>query len=403
MSISDQQPFILGTRFRLFPQAPYLQAYAEPETVYVAVPAGTMAPGPADDRLYVVDPLYKAAPYGQAGQPPYRGAIHPPVMPGPDGHFDHLPVDSRAFRAAHAYGAVRFTLDVWQRYFGHRIEWFFSPPYPRLELIPDVDWDNAQAGMGFIELGYGLTDAGEIRPHSLNFDVLAHELGHIMLFSEIGYPPFGRWTSQYRSFHESSSDLIALLTVLQFNTVVDHLLETTEGNLYVHNELNRIGELSETEQIRLASNSLKMSDLTPDMRDHGRSLPLTGAVFDILVEIYQQELVQQGLISPQLAELSYGVPEDPRLQDFIQQGFSTAYHANPEAFKRLLLQTRDYVGTWLAESWRRLDVRDLTFFDVASALVSTNIRLSGDRYDAIVRESLDWRQIDFQVVPGLAA
>ena len=49
-----------GTKFKLFPQAPWLQGYAEPEIVRVSAPAGSLGPGPSDGRMYVIDPVDKA-------------------------------------------------------------------------------------------------------------------------------------------------------------------------------------------------------------------------------------------------------------------------------------------------------------------------------------------------------
>ena len=101
-----------GTRFKLYPQSPVMEVFAEPETVWVSPPAGSLEPGPADGRMYVVDAIGKK-PYEGVDELPYRGSSHPPVPPGPDGHFDHLAPDSREFRSAHIYGAVRRVMDIW--------------------------------------------------------------------------------------------------------------------------------------------------------------------------------------------------------------------------------------------------------------------------------------------------
>ena len=50
-----------GTRFKLFPQAPF-GGHVKPETVLVSSPAGSLEPGPADERMYVVDPIGKRRP-----------------------------------------------------------------------------------------------------------------------------------------------------------------------------------------------------------------------------------------------------------------------------------------------------------------------------------------------------
>ena len=111
--------------------------------------------------------------------PPYSGKTNPAAKPDASGHFDHLAdTDSHEFKAAHAYAALRKVLDVWEGYSGERVQWFFAGDYTHLEVIPSVNWENGQAGYGFIELGFGLAGNKDKRPFSLNFDVLAHEMGH---------------------------------------------------------------------------------------------------------------------------------------------------------------------------------------------------------------------------------
>src|SRR3954465_10981866 len=135
--------------------------FPTPETVAVSVAPADIQPGPADDRMFVVDAIGKL-PYNQLTGPPGRGLKHPPVQPGPDGHFTHLDPDSREFSAATMYATVRRVLDIWQDYFGHRIDWSFESDFARLELIPLIEWDNAQSGFGFLQLGFRRTLHGTI-------------------------------------------------------------------------------------------------------------------------------------------------------------------------------------------------------------------------------------------------
>ena len=117
----------------------------------------------------------------------------------------------------------------------------------------------------------------------------------------------------FLAFHELFADLVALIGVLHFGSVQTRLLEQTGGNLYVLNLVNRIGEISDTEQIRLADNLATMDDVTGitlaadgtwiDQTGQGRNQhavaePLTGAVFDMLVELFQEGLVRRGVIPP---------------------------------------------------------------------------------------------------------
>src|SRR4051794_4600052 len=116
-----------GTRVRLFPQPFFLDGYVDPVTVELALPAGSVRAGPADDRMYAVCPIDKPMPYGahpdRRGRtiwllPPWRGSARPPAIPDRLGHFDSLTPDDPAFLAAHAWGCARFVLEVWERYCG---------------------------------------------------------------------------------------------------------------------------------------------------------------------------------------------------------------------------------------------------------------------------------------------
>lgn len=402
--IHDDRIRARGTRFRLYPQTPVLESIRTrgPETVWVSPPPGSIGPGPNDDRMYVADAIGKS-PYEYPYLPPYRGWENPPVLPGRDGHFDYLEPGDPGFVAAHMYGTVRRVLDIWEGYLGRPIVWHFRDRYRRLELVPLIDWDNSHAGYGFLETGYGEDDDGTRQPFSLNFDVLAHEVGHTIIYAEVGAPPVAATTAEYHGFQESAADLVALVGAMHFESVVDRLLRDSHGNLYAPNEVDRIAELSETRQIRMASHSYRMSDV-PDPRTHFSALtqpeihhlgePLTGAVFDIFVEIFQVDLVAAGLISEDLAALSYSFPEDRRLEGAIARGFARAYQGRHAAFKAVLLGARDYLGALLAETWTRLSPNFLRYADVAAALTAADYILTGGRRQRIIRDSLAWRQIN---------
>jgi hypothetical protein len=398
-----------GTRFLLYPQPSVRASSGEPETVWVARQPGSIGPGPSDERMYVIDAVGKDRPYDFPHLPPYRGAHSPPLRPGRDGHFDHLDPSSREFMAAHMYGTLRFVLDAWDRYFGAPIPWHFAADLPRLELVPLVEWNNAHSGYGFIETGFARPGEPDPQPFCLNFDVLAHELGHAFLYGLLGTPPADQVSAEYIAFHESASDCVAMIAVLHFDSVVDRLLERTRGNIYLPNELNRIGELSETEQIRLASQSLTLADV-PDLHTpvaelsqpqrHAMGLPLTGAVFDILVEVFQEMLVRDGLISRELDQLSRQEENAPA--DAIQERFDRAYSGQHDKFKNVLLDARDYIGHCLAAAWRTLSW-DVRYAEVAAALLSADQELTGGAGKEIMLESLLWRGIELPFRTGRRA
>jgi hypothetical protein len=305
---------------------------------------------------------------------------------------------------AHTYGCVRFVLDVWERYFGRPIEWHFSPQYERLEILLLPVWDNAHVGWGFMEVGAYTTEAGEVRPFSLNFDTIAHELGHLIIYREVGLPPIEGVESEYFGFHEAAGDLTALLAVLQFDSVVADLLEMTRGNLYTFNELNRFAELGKYEQIRIAGTHFKLSAFAAGWADeHDLSMPLTGALFDIFVDIFHESLLERRLISPKVEDLADRVQYVPEYEPLIQALFDDAYGVDPGAFGEALIDARDHLGRALAATWRRLPAASLSYVDVATALLEVDLDLTGGRYRRLIRNNFLWREIGLvQVGPRLA-
>ncbi len=402
MSFSLDQFFRpTGTRFRLFAQSPVLGDFQEPEVVHVSSPKGSLGPGPSDERMYALTPIDKK-PYGDEDLPPFRGPKAAPASPDPEGHFDHLHPGDPGFEAAHMFGTVRRVLDVWEVYLGGPLHWHFAVTHPRLEMIPHVAWDNAHFGWGFMECGEGADDQGEKRPYALNFDVLAHETGHGLVFSLVGMPTPETLTTAYRGFHESASDCVAMLSVLHFDSFIDHVLRVSQGDLYKANELNRIGELSATRQIRSASNALKMADVisldTPPAKVTGKQAhtlgqPLTGAIFDIIVDLYLDRLVDFGLVGADLASTLRRAAQTDELDTTDDHALIDAYRHEPEGFKSALADARDMVGLRLAATFHRLQADGLTFERVARSFLAVDRTLTGPTNQALIAESFHWRQI----------
>jgi len=239
---SDDEP--PGTRFLLFPQAPFLEGSGEPELVEVSSLPGTVGPGQSNERMYAVNPIGKPTNYGAddptgAGMylPPWRGPIVEEALPDEDGNFDHIDPSDPAFEAAHLFGSAHFALDVWEGYFGRPIPWHFARDFDKLELSILPSMDNALIGWGFLETGGTGEHGGEYRPYSLNFDIIAHEIGHAIIYSEVGIPSPEAVSGEYYGFHESAADMAALLASLHFGSVVEELMENTRGNLYTMNRL----------------------------------------------------------------------------------------------------------------------------------------------------------------------
>ncbi|WP_170464740.1 hypothetical protein [Ruegeria arenilitoris] len=392
-----------GTRFLLYPQSPFLEPGAQPELVEISAPQGSIGPGPSGPRMYTVNPVGKTTPYGAIVPgpggpgmylPPWDGYIQPPAMPDEFGNFFHIAPDDPSFEAAHLFGSAHFTMDVWQGYFDRPIPWHFARDFERLELSLLPSLDNAHIGWGFLETGGTHEYGDEYRPYSLNFDVVAHEIGHAIIYSVIGMPSDGDAGGEYYGFHESASDMVALLASLHFGSVVDALLENTRGNLYTFNRLNRFAELSENAQIRIAANTRSLSEFAAGWSsEHDLSEPLTGAMFDIFVDIYHERLLLHGLISPEEEDLSDRLEDSPDYSTVMQGIFDARYAENPDGFRIALLEARDFLGTYLADTWERLDADMLSYFGVEKALLTVDQEITGGAFRNIIEGNFRMRDI----------
>ena len=397
-----------GTRFKLFPQPPFLEAFQEPEIIEVSSPAGSVGPGPEDDRIYTIFPVDKAEPYGISANPdgdgmylpPWKGEILPPALPDAEGHFDYLEPGTPQFEAAHLFGSARFTMDVWEIYFDRPIQWHFKDQFEKLELTMLPSLDNALIGWGFLEAGGTHTENNGFHPYSLNFDIVAHEIGHAVVYSEVGLPVRNLDNGEYYGFHESAADLVALITTLHFPSVVETILNNTSGNLYTMNKLSRFAELSPNKQIRLAANNRVLSEFADGYEDeHDLAQPLTGAMFDILVDVFHENLLDAGLMSPEMEDLSDKLEGNPQYSSILQAAFDNNFARNPEGFRDALLQARDYLGSYLADAWQMLDADMLSYLGVGRALLDVDEEITRGRYAKIIENNFLMREVGL-VKPG---
>lgn len=397
-----------GTRFRLYPQMPVGRDPVSLETVTVSSPAGTVGPGPSDHRMYALHPIGKTVPYGRVeGRggpwlylPPWDGPIAPPAMPGPGGHFDHLDPTDPGFDAAHLFGTVRFTLDVWEAYLGAPVKWHFRDRFERLELAILDGWANAHMGFGYIETGSRLNSEGRVIDYSLNFDVIAHEVGHALLVALTGPFKRGVVSGDFEAFHEASSDWVALITSLHFESTRRELLDNTSGNLDTFNRFSRFGEISGSDQIRLANNEQIMDDYVRGWAsEHFLAKPLIGALFDIFVDIYHEYLLEAGGVSPALERLADRAERDPGLRPRLQHGFDKAYDRDPTVFEDALCEARDMMGRMLCEVWRSIDKDNFEFVRLPHLLREIDADLTGGRFTRILDIAIALRNLD-TVRPG---
>jgi hypothetical protein len=387
-----------GTRFLLYPQSRDLPGFSRPVTVYVDATPGTIGAGPADQIMQVVDATEKepyTRPHGPPrGKPPYRGRARDPVPPGPDGHFDHVCPGTEAFSATAAFASARCTLEVWESYFGRQIPWHFRRDHPRLEVIPRVKSRSAWAGYGFVEFGrlQGLLCE--------NFDVVAHEVGHCLVRSVMGRPTAKPLA--FQAFDEATADVIAVIASLHFEEVVEHLMANTRGNLFSTSILSRVGELNRQEHVRNVLNDWTMDRaesefVDDDRRKYQLSLPLSGAAFDVLVEIYEQGLLGRGAVPEALVARSRAARR--RDLEATQREFQGFFRRDEAAFTAALLDARDYFGRLLARTWEKAPLADLTgrpraaFGRFAGRMLDADAELSGGRNRSLIERVFQGRGI----------
>ncbi len=199
---------------------------------------------------------------------------------------------------------------------------------------------------------------------------------------------------EYRGFHEAMADLIALVAVAHFDVVLDEVLEKTRGNLYVTNELGRFAELSASEQIRIASNSVTMAEFAVGWSDeHDLALPLLGAFFDILVEIFQTLLVERGHLPPAIIAFADNVERMQAFQHPIDEIHEKAYARDPAGFRQALADARDILARYLAALLRSLPGGPISYARIAFLTAGIERRITGGRFARAVEESFAWRQI----------
>ena len=376
-----------------------------PRVVRVTPRPGAIKDGPEDARISVVDAIRKK-PYRDPAtgkylwRPPYpkRMPRGPRVRPSFQGEFDHVKPGTREFSAATAYASARCVLEIWEHYLGRRIS-LVGKGQRKLEIVPRVlaVGDNAWSGEWYIELGFAGRNLRQ--PYCENLDVIAHEMGHIILKHVIGPTPTGRLEFERRAHDEAGADLVSLVSILHFDRVVDAVLAQTKGKLFSKNIVSRIGEYRADGTGRRRAGRFLFQNQTmrkvASARRTGNKYvyarPLLGAAFDILIEIYEARLVRRGLIEPGLAKRSTHVAsrEDPA----VRREFAAAFKANPDGFADALRDATGDFARLLATAWQMARRTGVTFSRVASNIAATDRRLHRGRYATTIRRAFTKRGI----------
>jgi hypothetical protein len=390
-----------GTRFRIYPQPARLGF--SPITVHVDAPPGSIRPGPRDGTIETIDAVAKLGYRADDTEvirrrPPYAGRRRPGVRPV-RGHFDHVEPGTREFGVAAPFAAVRLVIDIWRHYLQRPLRWHFADTVSeRLELFPHIRSYNAWSGHGYIELGSPYYPDDREDPYCENFEVVAHETGHLIMKTVVGTMPDDEKSMQHRAHEEAAADFIAMLSTLHFPPVVARALAQSHGQLYGNNVLSRMGEWDVTKatSIRHLFNEATMDGARRDPRlnKHRLSLPFSGALFDLFAEIVKDRLVEHDVLSRGLARRARHRPGVPVAD--VRDEFGRAHRRAPAAFHAALTGARDEISHLLARAWRSMPRRAVTFSAAATHLLMADAELADaarGRRGALIRHVFDARGI----------
>lgn len=394
-----------GTRFLIYPKPRIVAGFDKPRLVHVDARPGSIGPGPADRRVYVVDarnkePYRDPATGDYVWRPPYpRTKRHfDRVTPTAQGDFDSVVPRTREFSQAALYATFATVIAIWEHYLGRRLDWGVPGGPRRLELIPRVKklGDNAYSGDGYIEFGFAGKDPRQ--PYAEDFDVVAHEVGHQFLKRVVGRAPADRREFAHKSHEEAGADLVSLVAVLHFDYVVARVLDETRGKLYSVNLISEIGQYrrgrSGRGRGRLYFHDKTLRSVAAARRNgdkHTYAQPFLGAMFDILVEIYEDHLARRELISVELARHSThaAAARHPK----IRREFAKRYRLNPDGFAEALGEAAADLARLLARAWQKTRRTGATFSKVAANLLAADRRLYRGRHEPAIRRAFRRRKI----------
>jgi hypothetical protein len=135
-----------------------------------------------------------------------------------------------------------------------------------------------------------------------------------------------------------------------------------------------------------------MGDVSNEVHDLAK--PFGGALFDLLIEIYQAVLYERGLSD--LHPRDFWSLRDEYSEADIEEAMAAsigAYETRHFAFKSALEEARDIVGEVLVRSWEELAPDGLDFRSAAEAMITAAARSRADAYADRLHDNFAWRGI----------
>lgn len=302
------------------------------------------------------------------------------ALPDDEGNYLYWP-GTPEFDQVNAFYYTTMTLRMYERYANRQIPWSF--PSARITIDPHVGnlanafYNEQEQLLGFHTFR---NKADEQHSTAQSADIVTHEAAHAVLdgLRDLYNESFGLGS---RAFHESFGDVTAMLVALHDDSLIRRLLQWTDGDLRMSNFVTEVAEhltdellnsqhfREHTIYLRNAFNMLvdkPFEDLSysPDnpetelaRQEHSYSRLFTGAVYDILVGVYERF-------------------KENNLPQFVA-----------------LYRARDVIGNLLVTAIELGPVGELNFSDMAKAFLSADAILYNSRYHAIIRHVFDKRSI----------
>ncbi|MFD0685508.1 hypothetical protein [Actinomadura fibrosa] len=275
-------PAAAGHRFLIYKQDP---SVAELGVRLVFVPTVVLN-GPTDARITTELP-------GTA-----------PVARNANGDFV-FPPNSPQFDCAHTFAVVRETLTMYERHNGGNpipFAWNVGGNTDRITVFPragtgaNAFYSRTAKALKFLFF----TPQGQPPTATVytcrSLDIVSHETGHAVLdglkpgWLAAGNPP------QTGGLHEAFGDISAIFLALSQPDQAEALVALTKANLHDRSFLPALAEefgraLGLPTGLRNADNDLKLSQVGNEV--HAISQVFTGAIYDVLADVFTFELAAQ--------------------------------------------------------------------------------------------------------------
>lgn len=210
---------------------------------------------------------------------------------------------SPQFDCAHTFAVVRQTIAMYERHNGGNpipFAWNVSGNTDRITVFPHAgEGANAfytRTGQALKFLFFTPQGQSDVLYTCRSLDIVAHETGHAVLdglkpgWLSAGNPP------QTGGLHEAFGDITAIFLALAEPDQAEALVALTKANLHDKSFLPELAEqfgkaLGMPAGLRNADNDLKLSQVGNEV--HAISQVFTGAVYDVLADVFTFEMSRQ--------------------------------------------------------------------------------------------------------------